>query len=83
MDRHRRRPDREERGEPAGASSKDADFLKFVYDVSSGAKVFAQSWDQALQPDRRRHAARHIGKLFQLSISPQQFADTMNATIGK
>ena len=25
-------------------------FLKFVYDISSQAKVFAQSWDQALSP---------------------------------
>ena len=64
------------------ASSKDADFLKFIYGVSSGAKVFAQSWDQALSPTAAETLLDNIAKLFQLSISPQQFADNMNPTIG-
>lgn len=65
-----------------GASA-DADFLKFVYDVSSKAKVFAQSWDQALSPTAAATLLDTIGKLFSLSITPQQFANTMNGTIGK
>jgi raffinose/stachyose/melibiose transport system substrate-binding protein len=64
------------------ASSKDADFLKFIYGVSSGAKVFAQSWDQALSPTAAETLLDNIAKLFQLSISPQQFATNMNPTIG-
>jgi raffinose/stachyose/melibiose transport system substrate-binding protein len=64
-------------------SSKDAEFLKFVYDVSSKAKVFAQSWDQALSPTAATKLLDTIGKLFALAISPQQYADTMNAIIGK
>ncbi len=36
---------------------KDEDWLKFVYGVASGAKTFAQSWDQALEPHGRRGAA--------------------------
>jgi raffinose/stachyose/melibiose transport system substrate-binding protein len=64
------------------ASSKDADFLKFIYGVSSGAKVFAQSWDQALSPTAAETLLDNIAKLFQLSISPQQFAANMNPTIG-
>ena len=63
-------------------SSADATFLKFVYDVSSQAKVFAQSWDQALSPTAAATLLDTIGKLFALAISPQQFASTMNATIG-
>jgi raffinose/stachyose/melibiose transport system substrate-binding protein len=65
------------------SSSPDADFLKFVYDVSSQAKVFAQSWDQALSPTAAEVLLDNIAKLFQLSISPQQFANNLNAVIGK
>jgi raffinose/stachyose/melibiose transport system substrate-binding protein len=61
----------------------DANFLKFVYDVSSNAKVFAQSWDQALSPTAAEVLLDNIAKLFQLSISPQQFANNLNAVIGK
>jgi raffinose/stachyose/melibiose transport system substrate-binding protein len=65
------------------ASSDDADFLGFVYDTASKAKVFAQSWDQALSPTAAETLLDNIAKLFQLDITPQQFADSMNAVIGK
>ena len=65
------------------ASSDDADFLGFVYDTASNAKVFAQSWDQALSPSAAETLLDNIAKLFQLDITPQQFADSMNGTIGK
>jgi len=61
----------------------DAEWLKFIYDTSANAKVFAQSWDQALSPTQAETLLDNIAKLFQLSISPQQFADNMNAVIGK
>ena len=64
-------------------SSSDSAFLKFVYDVSSNAKTFAQSWDQALSPTAAEVLLDNISKLFQLSITPQQFASNMNAVIGK
>jgi raffinose/stachyose/melibiose transport system substrate-binding protein len=60
----------------------DKPWLQFVYDTSSQASVFAQSWDQALPPAQATALLDNIGKLFQLSISPQQFADNMNKTIG-
>jgi raffinose/stachyose/melibiose transport system substrate-binding protein len=65
------------------AASKDADFLTFVYDVSSKAKVFAQSWDQALSPTAAETLLDNIAKLFQLSITPQQWIDNMNQAIGQ
>jgi raffinose/stachyose/melibiose transport system substrate-binding protein len=65
------------------AKSEDAEFLGFVYDTASKAKVFAQSWDQALSPTAAETLLDNIAKLFQLSITPQQFADSMNAVIGK
>ena len=64
-------------------SSQNADFVSFIYDVASKAKVFAQSWDQALSPTAAETLLDNIVKLFQLSISPQQFADNLNAVIGK
>jgi raffinose/stachyose/melibiose transport system substrate-binding protein len=60
----------------------DKAWLQFVYDTSSKAKVFAQSWDQALPPSQATPLLDNIGKLFQGSISPQQYADNMNKTIG-
>ena len=64
-------------------TGQDADFLKFVYDVSSSAKVFAQSWDQALSPTAAESLLDNIAKLFQLQVSPQQWIDNMNKVIGK
>ncbi|MFC0622775.1 extracellular solute-binding protein [Kribbella deserti] len=67
----------------AVADKNDAAWLSFVYDTSSKAKNFGQSWDQALSPTAAETLLDNIAKLFQLSISPQQFADNMNAVIGK
>jgi raffinose/stachyose/melibiose transport system substrate-binding protein len=65
------------------AASPDAAFLKFVYDLSSKAKFFGQSWDQALSPAASEVLLSNISKLFQTSITPQQFASNMNAVLGK
>ena len=62
--------------------SKDEAWLKFLYGTSSGAKVFAQSWDQAMSPTAAEELLNNIAKLFQMSISPQQYADNMNKVIG-
>ncbi len=64
-------------------SGSDSEFLKFVYGVASNAKTFAQSWDQALSPATAEILLDNIAKLFQLSITPQQWADNMNKTIGQ
>ncbi|WP_432876116.1 extracellular solute-binding protein [Kribbella sp. CA-245084] len=61
----------------------DSEWLNFVYDTAANAKNFAQSWDQALSPTQAETLLDNIAKLFQLSISPQQFADNMNAVIGQ
>lgn len=64
-------------------TGEDADWLKFQYQIASGAKSFAQSWDQALSPTAAEVLLDNIAKLFQLSISPEQFATNLNATIGQ
>src|SRR5262245_48804542 len=50
------------------AKDKNADFLKFTYDIANNAKVLAQSWDQALSPTAAETLLDNIAKLFQLSI---------------
>jgi raffinose/stachyose/melibiose transport system substrate-binding protein len=65
------------------AGNPNADFLKFVYDTANNAKNFPQSWDQALSPTAAERLLDNIAQLFQLSVSPQQFADNMNQVIGQ
>ncbi|MDR7275342.1 extracellular solute-binding protein [Catenuloplanes atrovinosus] len=65
------------------AGQPNGEFLKFVYDLSINAKVFAQSWDQALSPTAAETLLDNIAKLFQGQVSPQQWVDNMNAVIGK
>jgi raffinose/stachyose/melibiose transport system substrate-binding protein len=60
----------------------DADWLKFQYDIASNAKSFQQSWDQALPPTQAEVLLDNIAKLFQLSITPEEFASNLNASIG-
>src|SRR3954453_10504097 len=60
-----------------------AQFRKDVSAIASKAKVFAQSWDQALSPTAADTLLDNIAKLFQLQISPQQWIDNMNGVIGK
>lgn len=61
----------------------DAQFLKDMAAISSGAKTFAQSWDQALSPTAAETLLDNIAKLFQNQISPQAWVDSMNGVIGK
>jgi len=61
----------------------DAQFLKDMSAIASGAKTFAQSWDQALSPTAAETLLDNIAKLFQLQVSPQQWIDNMNGVIGK
>jgi len=67
----------------AFGSSDDKDFLTVVQDISSKAKSFAQSWDQALSPTAADVLLDNISKLFLLKVKPQQWVDNMNGVIGK
>ncbi|MEZ0492713.1 extracellular solute-binding protein [Kineococcus sp. TBRC 1896] len=62
--------------------SEDADWLTFVYDLASEAPAFQQSWDQALSPTAAEALLENIEKLFGLTITPEEFAQAMNATNG-
>ncbi|GIH15466.1 extracellular solute-binding protein [Rugosimonospora africana] len=61
----------------------DAQFLKDMSSIASKAKVFAQSWDQALSPTAAETLLDNIAKLFQLQVTPQQWVDNLNGVIGK
>jgi raffinose/stachyose/melibiose transport system substrate-binding protein len=69
--------------EPKLASSPDAPFLQFVFNLTKQAPNFQQSWDQALSPTQATELLNNIDQLFLLKITPEQFATAMNATIGK
>jgi raffinose/stachyose/melibiose transport system substrate-binding protein len=64
-------------------SGEDAGWLKFIYDTASKAKAFAQSWDQALSPTAAEALLDNIAKLFQLTVTPEQWIDSMNKVIGQ
>lgn len=59
------------------ASSSNAGFATFTYDLVSKAPAFTQSWDQALGPDLESKLLTNIHRLFLLEITPEQFAATM------
>jgi raffinose/stachyose/melibiose transport system substrate-binding protein len=61
----------------------DAQFLKDMSSIAQNAKVFAQSWDQALSPTAAEVLLDNIAKLFQRQVTPQQWVDNMNGVIGK
>ncbi|WP_104103566.1 ABC transporter substrate-binding protein [Arthrobacter sp. 08Y14] len=64
------------------AQSEDKDFLSFQYELTKNAPNFQQSWDQALSPTAAEALLSNIDQLFLLSITPEQFASNMNATLG-
>ena len=62
------------------ASSPDAPFLQFVFNMANQAPNFQQSWDQALSPAQAEELLNNIDQLFLLKITPEQFATAMNGT---
>jgi len=64
-------------------ASDDAEFLTWAYSAVEDASNFVQSWDQALSPTQAEALLTNIDKLFSLSITPQDFADSMNGTLGQ
>lgn len=69
--------------EPKITSSGDADFLSFVYALTSDAPNFQQSWDQALSPAQADALLSNIDQLFLTQVTPDEFVTKMNATVGK
>lgn len=58
-----------------------AEFVDFGYNLVLNSSNFQLSWDMELPSDTAQVLLDNIQQLFSLSITPQQFIDTMNATI--
>ena len=64
------------------AASDDADYLQWGLQHSmQDAPSFTQSWDQALQPTAAEELLVNTEQLFLGKLSPEQFAENMNATL--
>ncbi|MBO0837333.1 MAG: extracellular solute-binding protein [Actinobacteria bacterium] len=63
-------------------ASKQAGFLNFIYNMSKNAPHFQLSWDQALPPQPAATLLTNLSQLFLKQITPQQFSDNMNKTLG-
>jgi raffinose/stachyose/melibiose transport system substrate-binding protein len=64
------------------ASAPHGDFLTFTYQLAAKAPHFQLSWDQALAPTPTAAVYTASVQLAGGQITPQQFVDTMNKTIG-
>jgi raffinose/stachyose/melibiose transport system substrate-binding protein len=62
-------------------ASPNADFLLDVYDLAKDAPAFTLSWDQAIAPAAAAALLTNLDQVFLGQMTPQQFADAMNATI--
>jgi raffinose/stachyose/melibiose transport system substrate-binding protein/xylobiose transport system substrate-binding protein len=63
--------------EKALASSSNAGFATFTYDLVSKAPDFTQSWDQALGSELESKLLTNVQRLFLLEITPEQFVAAM------
>jgi raffinose/stachyose/melibiose transport system substrate-binding protein len=54
-----------------------------VYNLTKAAPNFQMSWDQALPPAQATALLTNLDQLFNKQITPQQFSDNMNKTIGQ
>ncbi|MHA7280940.1 extracellular solute-binding protein [Arthrobacter sp. MDT2-2] len=65
------------------AASEDKDFVEFVYGLAQDAPSFQLSWDQALSPAQGDAMLANLDQIFIGEITPEEFAENMNATLGK
>ncbi|MCU1550681.1 MAG: extracellular solute-binding protein [Glaciihabitans sp.] len=63
--------------------SAGGDFGTSVYNLTKAAPNFQMSWDQALPPAQATALLTNLDQLFNKQITPQQFSDNMNKTIGQ
>lgn len=62
------------------AASSDPDYFSTVYRLATEAPHFALSLDQALRPEQSDAILTNVQQIFLKQITPQKFADNMNAT---
>ncbi len=62
-------------------NSGDDEFSKFIFNIVGEADDFQLSLDQALSPAQGEALNTTLDQLFLLEITPEEFVETMNATI--
>lgn len=65
----------------AALASRDQPFSSFVADLVKDAPEFQLSWNQALSPAQGDELSTQLDRVFLGEITPQEFADAMNATL--
>lgn len=70
-------------GIDAEIADSGGEFGEFVYGMTGKAKSFQMSWDQALPPAQATALLTNLDQLFTKQITPEQFSDNMNKTIGQ
>ena len=63
-------------------ASADAKFLDTVYQTTQQAPNFQLSWDQAMTPAQGDAVLTNLVQVFIGQITPKQFSDNMNKTLG-
>lgn len=61
-------------------ADRDQPFSSFLFDLVREAPQFQLSWNQALSPAQGDELNTQLDRVFLLEITPQEFADAMNAT---
>lgn len=64
-------------------ASERADWLTYIYNIARNAPYFDLSWDQALPPEPAQALLTNLDQIFLGEITPEQFSENMNATIGQ
>lgn len=64
------------------ATADNSDYLSFVYGMVRDAPHFQLSWDQALPAAQAQPLLDNLSQIFLGQITPEQFVDAMNATLG-
>lgn len=62
------------------ADTEDEEFLGFAYDMVRDAPSFQLSWDQAVDPSQEQPLLENLESVFLGQITPEEFAENMNAT---
>ncbi|WP_278235838.1 extracellular solute-binding protein [Isoptericola sp. AK164] len=63
------------------AEQENPEYLEFVYGMVRDAPHFQLSWDQALPADQAQALLDNLSQVFLGQIDPQQFSETMDATL--
>ncbi|MHA6526036.1 extracellular solute-binding protein [Tessaracoccus sp. G1721] len=64
------------------AETDNAEYLSFVYGMVRDAPHFQLSWDQALPAAAAQELLNNLSQVFLGEITPEQFSENMNATLG-